>query len=110
MLLASAFVALVSGILAFLNAQTFGMFIVAMLLQGVFRALDSGPLEAWYVDTAQADDPEVQVEDGLSRAGSVLGLAHRCGRTHLRWADRLAPLRGGERPGAPPTGLRSACT
>ena len=77
-LLASAFVALVSGIL-FVNAQTFGMFIVAMLLQGLFRALDSGPLEAWYVDAAQADDPGIQVEDGLSRAGSVLGLAIAAG-------------------------------
>ena len=73
-LLVSALVALVSGVL-FVNAHTFGMFIVAMLLQGVFRALDSGPLEAWYVDAAHADDPTVRVEDGLARSGTVLGLA-----------------------------------
>ena len=73
-LLASGVVALVSGVL-FITADTFGMFIVAMLLQGVFRALDSGPLEAWYVDTAHAEDPDIRVEDALTRAGTVLGLA-----------------------------------
>jgi MFS family permease len=59
-LLAAGVVALISGVL-FITADTFGMFIIAMLLQGVFRALDSGPLEAWYVDTAHADDPDVKV-------------------------------------------------
>ncbi|NHA67425.1 MFS transporter [Phycicoccus sp. CMS6Z-2] len=65
-------VALVSAVL-FVTAQTFAAFVVAMLLQGVYRALDSGPLESWYVDTAQADDPDVVVADGLSRAGTALG-------------------------------------
>jgi predicted MFS family arabinose efflux permease len=73
-LLASTVVALASG-LVFVFAQSLTAFLVALLLQGVFRALDSGPLEAWYVDVAQADDPGVRVEEGLSRAGTVLGLA-----------------------------------
>ncbi|MBM6400061.1 MFS transporter [Phycicoccus sp. MQZ13P-5] len=73
LLIASGVVALVSS-LVFVLAQTFAAFCVALLLQGVFRALDSGPLEAWYVDTAQADDPGVRVEDGLSRAGTALGV------------------------------------
>ncbi|HMM97014.1 MFS transporter [Phycicoccus sp.] len=73
LLLASTVVALVSA-LVFVFAHTFLAFCVALLLQGVFRALDSGPLESWYVDTAQADDPGVRVEDGLSRAGTALGV------------------------------------
>ncbi|MEO6789392.1 MAG: MFS transporter [Ornithinibacter sp.] len=73
-LVASAVVSLVSAVV-FVTAQTFAAFVVALLLQGVFRALDSGPLESWYVDTAQADDPRVAVEDGLSRAGTVLGVS-----------------------------------
>jgi predicted MFS family arabinose efflux permease len=72
-LLASAVVGVISMSL-FLVAQSFWMFVVALTLQGVFRALDSGPLEAWYVDTAHADDPEVPVEDALSKAGTVVGL------------------------------------
>ncbi len=73
-LLVSAVVAIGSG-LVFITAQTFAAFCAALLLQGVFRALDSGPLEAWYVDTAHADDPGVKVEDALSKSGMVVGLA-----------------------------------
>jgi predicted MFS family arabinose efflux permease len=49
------------------------------MLQGVFRALDSGPLESWYVDTAHADDPTVPVERALSAAGLATGLAIAAG-------------------------------
>ena len=59
----------------FLHAQTLPAFVLALALQGMFRALDSGPLEAWYVDTAQVDDAGVPVERALSRATTVLGLA-----------------------------------
>jgi hypothetical protein len=74
LLVVAAAVAVVSGAV-FLLAVSLPAFALAMLLQGVFRALDSGPLEAWYVDTAQADDPDVAVERGLTQAGSVLGVA-----------------------------------
>ncbi|SDS63722.1 Major Facilitator Superfamily protein [Friedmanniella luteola] len=74
LLVAAALVAVVSGVL-FLLATDVATFAVAMLLQGVFRALDSGPLEAWYVDAAQADDPQVAVERTLGHAGAVLGMA-----------------------------------
>jgi predicted MFS family arabinose efflux permease len=77
-LIVSSVVALVSG-LVYVTAHTFGAFVVALLLQGVFRALDSGPLEAWYVDTAQADDPHVEVESTLAQAGTALGLSIACG-------------------------------
>jgi hypothetical protein len=42
---------------------------------GVYRALESGPLDSWYVDTAQAVDPDADIERGLSRAGIITGLA-----------------------------------
>jgi MFS family permease len=77
-LVAATGVALVSAVL-FALAHTFTAFVVAMLLQGVYRALDSGPLESWYVDTAQADDPDVEVEQGLARAGTSLGAAIAAG-------------------------------
>ena len=73
-LVAATVVGLVSAVL-FVLAQSFAAFVVAMLLQGVYRALDSGPLESWYVDTAQADDPDIAVEDGLAKAGTTLGAA-----------------------------------
>ena len=55
----------------FLLAPSFGIFVLAWTLQGVFRALDSGPLEAWYVDTAHAEDPTAPVERALTRAGHL---------------------------------------
>jgi predicted MFS family arabinose efflux permease len=77
-LVTATVVALASAV-AFALAQTFLAFVVALLLQGVYRALDSGPLEAWYVDAAQADDPDDRVEDGLARAGTALGGAIAAG-------------------------------
>jgi DHA1 family tetracycline resistance protein-like MFS transporter len=56
-------------------ADTFVLFFVVYLLQGIYRALDSGPLEAWYVDQALAADERADFETGLSRGGVVIGVA-----------------------------------
>jgi MFS transporter, DHA1 family, tetracycline resistance protein len=71
----------------FLSASSVAGFALAYLLQGVYRALDSGPLEAWYVDAVHvANDgdrdrhgTEREIERGLSRAGAVLGVAIAAG-------------------------------
>jgi MFS family permease len=44
---------------------------LVMALSGVARALQSGPLEAWYVDTVRAEDPDADVQHGISRAWAV---------------------------------------
>jgi len=44
-------------------------FLVATVLLGLGQALDSGPLQAWYVDTVHLGDPHADVLPGLSRAG-----------------------------------------
>lgn len=54
-------------------ADSFWAFALAGVLTGVFRALDSGPLEAWYVDTVHATRPGADVDRTLSAHGSVLG-------------------------------------
>lgn len=74
LLLLSGAMALISTVLI-LFAETFWMFALGMVAQGIFRALDSGPLEAWYVDTAYACDAEHPIERGLSRASMTLGIA-----------------------------------
>jgi MFS transporter, DHA1 family, tetracycline resistance protein len=56
-------------------ADSFLLFGVVFLLQGIYRALDSGPLEAWYVDEALRADPKADIETGLARSGVVLGLS-----------------------------------
>jgi DHA1 family tetracycline resistance protein-like MFS transporter len=58
-----------------LVAHSVALFLAYYVLQGVYRALDSGPLESWYVDHALAADPGADIESGLSRSGVVLGVA-----------------------------------
>src|SRR5688500_2427421 len=40
---------------------------------GVLRALDSGPLEAWYVDTVHVTEPGADVDQALAAQGTMLG-------------------------------------
>jgi predicted MFS family arabinose efflux permease len=56
-------------------ADSVGAFGAAMILMGIFRALDSGPLEAWYVDATLAADPDAEIEKGLSAGGAVLSVS-----------------------------------
>ncbi len=60
-------------------ADSVPLFAASVALQGVFRALDSGPLEAWYVDATLAADPRAEIEHGLSAGSTVLSLAIACG-------------------------------
>ena len=50
-----------------------GSFALAACLMGVFRALDSGPLEAWFVDTVHATEPGADVDGALAAQGTVVG-------------------------------------
>lgn len=74
-------VLLLSGVLALVSlgllfvADSVGLLALAMVIQGVYRALDSGPLEAWFVDSALAADPSTKIDRGLGAGSSVLSLA-----------------------------------
>lgn len=75
-------VAVVVGIVSvalILVADSLALFAAAFALQGVFRALDSGPLESWYVDAAQAADPGARIDRGMSLYGTVVSLAIAAG-------------------------------
>jgi MFS family permease len=64
-------------------AQTWWQFAAAAVVMGCGRALGSGPLEAWYVDTVHAADPDAVLRTGISRGWAVealgLGLAATLG-------------------------------
>lgn len=70
---ASALLGALSAIgLAFATATW--LFLTAVVLKGVARALSSGSAEAWYVDTVRAADATASLRQGLSQghaAGSV---------------------------------------
>ncbi|WP_425955241.1 MFS transporter [Xylanimonas sp. McL0601] len=57
----------------FAAAQSFLVFAASALVMGVFRALDSGPLEAWFVDTVHVTHPGADVDRTLSLQSAVLG-------------------------------------
>jgi len=63
----------VAAAAVYLTAHSFWAFVLGAALMGVFRALDSGPLEAWYVDTVHAHDPGADVDRALSLQGMLLG-------------------------------------
>jgi MFS family permease len=63
---------LVSCVL-FATATSFPGFLAAILVLGVGRALDSGPVEAWYVDTVHRIDPAADVAPGLARHSAADG-------------------------------------
>lgn len=69
----------VAAAVVYLCAHDFWTFAVGAVLTGIFRALDSGPLEAWFVDTVHLHEPGSDVDAALSQSGSVLGSAVAAG-------------------------------
>jgi predicted MFS family arabinose efflux permease len=57
------------------TAHSLPAILAAWAVQGAYRALESGPLDAWYVDTSQAADPAADIERGLARMSTAAGLA-----------------------------------
>lgn len=77
----------------FAVAQSFWVFAVAAAATGLFRALDSGPLEAWFVDTVHATHPGADVDRTLAHQGAVLGVSIALGALvsgGLVWWDPVA--------------------
>ncbi len=70
---------LIASAVVFYTATAWWQFALAAVLTGVFRALDSGPLEAWFVDTVHATEPGADVDRDLARQGTVLGSAMALG-------------------------------
>jgi MFS family permease len=54
-------------------AESFWAFALGAALMGVFRALDSGPLEAWFVDTVHTTTPDADVDRSLAAQSTILG-------------------------------------
>lgn len=69
----------VAASLVFLYASTWWHFLAAAFLSGVFRALDSGPLESWFIDAAHEIDSNADISRSLAHAGTVVGLSIAAG-------------------------------
>ena len=55
---------------AVLFAFSLPMFLLFAILSGIGRALISGAPEAWFIDSLQAADPEVEVQPALAQANT----------------------------------------
>jgi MFS family permease len=75
-------------------ADSAPLFAAGMVLQGIYRALDSGPLEAWFVDATLADDPDAPIERGLGHGSSILSLAIAAGALLSGGLVALRPVAG----------------
>lgn len=90
LMMASIFGAASVGL--YVVADSLPLLVVVFALQGIYRALDSGPLEAWYVDAALAADPDADIETGLARGSLALGLAMAAGSLAGGGLVALGPL------------------
>lgn len=77
-----------------IGARSVPLLVLAAGFMGVYRALESGPLDSWYVDTTQAIDPGADIERGLSQAGIVTGLAIGIGALAASALVAFDPLPG----------------
>lgn len=59
--------------LQFATAHSFAAFLLGVLTLAFGRALDSGPVEAWYVDTIHTLDPRADVAPGLAKHSAADG-------------------------------------
>jgi MFS family permease len=79
----------------FLISFTFPAFLVAFMLNGLGRTLASGTLDAWFVDSLLAADPNIDLHPRLSRTGAIafagLGLGAVCGGAIAHWFSFLPP-------------------
>lgn len=85
-----------SGLLAMVAADDVVGFALAYVLIGAGRALDSGPLESWFVDATRAADPGADLTPGLSRAAAADGAGLAVGAIVGGLAPGLASGAGGE--------------
>lgn len=92
-LLVATAVEVAAGI-GLLIVGTMPLLVVVFLLLGLFRALESGPLDAWYVDAAQAEDSDLELEASLAMGGTVTGLAIAAGALMSGGLVALDPLSG----------------
>jgi len=87
---ASALLAIAAYAVTFL-AQSLAAFAVAWAISGVFRALDSGPLESWFVDAENARGAAHEVPRGLAAAGGVISASIAAGSLASAGLLWLAP-------------------
>lgn len=79
--------------LVYLFSFSFPAFLLASILNGIARALTSGTLDAWFIDSLREKDPEIDLQPHLAQIGTVtflaLGIGTLVGSLIPRWFSAL---------------------
>jgi MFS family permease len=78
----------------FIVGQDLAVLLLAGALQGVYRALDSGPVDSWFVDRTLAHDPDADFERTLVHGSVIVGVAMGTGALAGGGLVAWAPLPG----------------
>jgi MFS family permease len=78
----------------FIVGQDLAVLLLAGALQGVYRALDSGPVDSWFVDRTLAHDPDADFERTLVHGSVIVGIAMATGALAGGGLVAWAPLPG----------------
>lgn len=65
---------ILASLIIFFSFSFWG-FLAGMVLMGMARALNSGALDAWYIDSLQTADADIDLQPPLAQAGTVTLLA-----------------------------------
>lgn len=77
---------------------SFTVLACAAAIRGVARALDSGPLQSWFVERTLAIDPEASFRTGLSRAAAGESIALAAGTLAAGGVLAVTPLAATDAP------------
>ncbi len=77
---------------------SFTVLACAAAIRGAARALDSGPLQSWFVERTLAIDPEASFRTGLSRASAGESIALAAGTLATGGLLVVTPLRATDSP------------
>jgi len=82
------------ALIVVLFADSLLLFATVSLLMGIYRALESGPLDAWVVDRLHDGDPDADVESVLGAGGVAVGLSIAAGALASAALVYLGPIGG----------------
>ncbi|MBI9045792.1 MAG: MFS transporter [Anaerolineaceae bacterium] len=63
------------GSFSLLFTFTFPGFLLVMFLAGVARSFSPGPLDAWFIDELKLVDPDINLQEYLAKANTIVWLA-----------------------------------
>jgi MFS family permease len=90
--LIAAAVLFFAGAILYGLGQSLLVLALGSIVSGMARALDSGPLQAWFVDAVHAVDPKADLKPGLARGNAVEAAALGLGALAGGAMASLVPL------------------